>query len=343
MFGLLVVTLMGSMSLVTIRNEDIEDDGINHDPDLEVPDEAEIAGDVIVAGVNSTLVEGSSQDDWIAAGRSCDTVDGGGGDDSLHGERGRDLLEGGDGEDSLDGGAWHDALDGGAGNDLLQGEAGMDTLDGGNGDDTLEGGKWHDLLIGGGGADVLQGGGGHDVLFGHVPAGPDGETAIGARAFHESLEATYDAAEAFIALSEAEKQAVAAELLTDMAEAHPAAEAGADGADSLYGGDGNDILYLTDDQDIGEGGAGGDSFVLQSWGSDVSADDTDAPRILDFGRGDDVIVIEYPMADGAPDPALSVDTLENGDQQVLADGVVLVTLIQPSVAAEVADIRLLAV
>ncbi|MDJ0821505.1 MAG: calcium-binding protein [Paracoccaceae bacterium] len=326
------------MSLVGLEFSDEEYDRSRDDTP---PPPDDVGGDVIYGGVNSTEIGGTDGDDWIAAGRSCDSVDGGAGDDTLLGERGRDLLEGGEGNDLLNGGAWHDALSGGAGDDVLLGENGKDTLAGGEGNDTLDGGAWDDVLVGGAGADDLSGGAGDDILIGYCPDTPSQSGDIDVRLFHEALERTFENQDTYLAMTEAEQEAYHAELIDEMYATYPGFTAGADAANTLDGGDGNDTIYMAHDGDQAIGGGGDDSFVVYTWADNIDSADDSAPTIQDFGLGDDVMVIEYDAAE--PAPVMTIDTLENGDQVIRADGAAVVTLIQPDEPVTMDDLLVVAV
>ncbi|WP_425074196.1 calcium-binding protein [Sagittula sp. S175] len=332
MLTALIASLLGAMTMAAIAQPS-EDPATDNEPDVPLKQPDDHDGMSFQAGEWSDLVTGETSDDWLAGGRSCDTIEGQEGDDTLYGERGRDLLEGGAGDDLLDGGAWHDALDGGEGDDLLIGGTGMDTLVGGEGDDTLSGGEWDDLLIGGAGSDSLSGDGGDDLLYGHT-AGLPGSEDMTARAFHESLEEVYDNAEAFEALTESARQIAAEALFNTMVERYPGAVPGADGADTLDGGAGDDTLY-GGAGDLLIGGDGNDDFHVAEWTADPESYGT---MIDDFGAGDDDLVVEYDASTGALPPTIDVITFQNGDQQVLADGLTVATLYAPLVQLTAADV-----
>lgn len=341
MLAMLLMSIMGSMAFIVSGEED---ESYDPHPDglLDQPDDND--GLVIQTGPNSTYTSGNDLNDWIAAGRSCDTVDGGAGDDTLFGERGRDILDGEEGDDLLNGGAWHDALAGGAGNDELYGETGKDTLAGGEGDDTLDGGAWDDLLVGGAGADVLNGGTGDDILVGHVIDTGDGaNTDISARAYHEALEHGYHERDAYFAMSEAEQEAFVSDALEETQVLYPGQQAGADAGDTMDGGAGTDTICLTHDDDLAYGGSGNDTFILTEWSDHVSADNDAAPQIADYGTDSDMLVMEYLATEGAAAPVITVDTLDNGDQLVRADGAAIVHLVSPVTAITAEDVSLVAV
>lgn len=86
-----------------------------------------------------------AQGEIIIASVAGTAIDGGLGDDILIGSDADATLRGGDGIDTLIGGDGNDTLEGGAGNDILIGGAGDDVLFGGAGDDTLYGGSGNDI------------------------------------------------------------------------------------------------------------------------------------------------------------------------------------------------------
>jgi parallel beta-helix repeat protein len=185
-------------------------------------------------GGTDTL-NGGADDDFLDGGADADTLDGGDGHDELLGGGGAgDHLRGGAGDDILrgsDDGA--DLLEGGLGRDLLMGNGGNDDLRGDGGDDTLQGGAGDDTLAGDAGSDLLVGQADHDTLYGHLatPTGDDG-----------SVDYVYG------------------DFGTNGAE--PGA-----GRDRLFGQGGNDLLFGEGDDDLLDGGAGGNNQ-------------------LDFGAGD---------------------------------------------------------
>lgn len=115
------------------------------------------SNDIILAGINSSIVHGGSGDDNIRGGKGADLI---------YGDDGRDVLKGGTGHDTILGGKGNDYMWGQNGNDTLNGETGTDRLYGGGGVDTLYGGGSADLLWGEGGNDRLFGGEGDDLLWG---------------------------------------------------------------------------------------------------------------------------------------------------------------------------------
>jgi hypothetical protein len=73
--------------------------------------------------------------------------------------------------EKLHGGSGHDHLFSNQGSDFLFGDAGSDVLNGGNDIDTLEGGTELDWLVGGNQPDILRGEAGDDILCADEPVG----------------------------------------------------------------------------------------------------------------------------------------------------------------------------
>ncbi|WP_280518221.1 cadherin domain-containing protein [Pseudoxanthomonas helianthi] len=110
--------------------------------------------------------------DWFTVGKSIENfvfaatgrhavstmnLDGGtDADDTLTGTTGVDWLTGNGGDDAIDSGLGNDILAGNAGNDTLKGNDGNDVLYGGAGDDLLDGGSGVDLMFGGDGMDIAS-------------------------------------------------------------------------------------------------------------------------------------------------------------------------------------------
>ena len=124
--------------------------------------QATFANGVVWTGehINSSLLQGTEDDDNIV---------GYGGDDVINGQEGNDVIEGQDG---------HDTINGGSGNDTLKGENGNDILKGGLGNDTLDGGSGNDIITGSEGDDIIKGGNGTNTI--HFARG-DGQDSISAQ------------------------------------------------------------------------------------------------------------------------------------------------------------------
>lgn len=225
-------------------------------------------------------------DGWSEGSSSGDFLMGGGGNDYLAGQQGDDDLWGGPGHDTLDGGPGNDTLYGDGfgqldGDDLLIGGAGDDILYGGGGDDVLRGGLGDDRLFGGDGDDVLHGGAGNDHLY-----GGDGNDQLRAGTGHDQLHGG-DGDDTLIGSNQG-------------------------GSAYLWGGEGDDIL-MAYGNDIAEGGAGDDLFLLQS------KVDGDLPLVTDYNARDDRIEIWFP-AGSDPEPQLTLQRGDDGSTVILADG-----------------------
>ena len=87
--------------------------------------------DSITAGVETSTLDGQSDDDSVVGGSGNDTIQGMAGNDTLLGGEGNDRLFGNSNDDILRGGVGDDILRGGMGNDLF-------VYSTGNGNDTIE-------------------------------------------------------------------------------------------------------------------------------------------------------------------------------------------------------------
>ncbi len=249
--------------------------------------------DLVDGGVLAGRLYGEEGDDTLIAGHYGSLLDGGAGDDTLHSAWGGDLIEGGDGTDTVhydrsrdeyhierEGDAivvahmssgWVDRLTGveylsftdpvftdrvvvdvssiaadeedtaalrmgSLGADTMAGEAmmanslfglsGADQLTGGGEGDMISGGDDDDILVGGAGGDSLYGGDGNDTLTG----GP-GDDRLEAGAGNDLLHLWNGG-----------------------------------GDEAIGGGDGNDSIFFggtLTGADVVNGGAGGDTLVLQ--------------------------------------------------------------------------------
>src|SRR5262249_28797634 len=134
--------------------------------------------------------------------------------------------------DRMHGGNGNDVIYAGFGDDLVWGDAGNDTLYGEQGNDTLYGGTGNDVLVGGSGAGVLDGGDGIDT-------------------------ASY----------ETSNTAVVADLSLPVFNSGDAAGDRYISIENLIGGSGNDTLTGDWQDNVLEGGPGGD--VLDGGGSAI--------------------------------------------------------------------------
>jgi Ca2+-binding RTX toxin-like protein len=203
-------------------------------------------------------------------------------------DAGNDRLEGSDADDFADAGAGDDRLQmregddivlAGDGNDTVDAGIGFDLVRGGNGDDLLVGNGGNDTLDGETGADTLLGGSGADLLRGG--AGNDVLSGMGLRS------------------------ATGADGLLD-------------GIDTLLGGEGDDLLWLGA-RDIAYGGAGADTFALDSRHPAQGG----GAQILDFDDATDRLDLVYAPQTGpggAPVvPQVTVTPGQNGAYAISVD------------------------
>ncbi len=265
---------------------------------------------LVGAGGNDTLYGGDG-DDWMTGGADNDLMVGGAGSDTMFGGNGNDrfyggtqndriegaggtdLLVGGDGADTLRGGGGADTLRGDAGDDLIEGGAQNDLVEGGIGNDLLRGGAQHDTVTGGAGNDTLQGQDGADVLEGGdgadlIEGGSHGDTIRGG-ADNDTVRGGNGPDRVFLGYGD--------DLFED------AAQRGALGADSVWGGrgddtilgqGGNDLLHGEIGNDMVEGGGGNDTLTGAAGadtldggdGSDKLFGGNGADRLIGGGGGD---------------------------------------------------------
>ena len=272
---------------------DLDDAALADAPGIEttlarLADEIAAFGDSITAGTSGDdLLEGGSGHAQLGAYSGDDTLAGGAGDDTLLGMQGNDALLGQGDDDSLGGGSGEDTLYGGSGEDALFGMMGDDSLAGGAGRDLLHGGSGNDNLFAGSGDDAASGGIGADRLDGGLGA----DTLFGASGD---------------------------DWITGLVASLEDETGDLDDGDYLNGGAGDDTL-IAGASDTVNGGAGADEIILGDW----IANDADAAQIVDFTRGEDVLVVSY--ADDGPAPEISFEV--TGDMtRVFADGTCIATL-----------------
>ena len=254
--------------------------------------------DTIIAGDNTTRIDGGDGDDTIHANPGSESlVNGDAGNDTIHafGD-----VRGGDGNDAitiLDGsyGSWawgdtgSDVIKGGANNDLLFGGAGADTLDGGGGDDYLvsHGGTQaaphmgvdveHDVLAGGEGNDHLQFGYGDDA------DGGDGTDWLSLNLAQASAGITFDMS----VLTSGQQLVLGGGILQNFEKVYnlQGSEFGdtitiAGQVSYVYGGGGDDLITVTDESFSIDGGTGNDVItVTGNWGD------------IEGGDGDDLFIL----------------------------------------------------
>lgn len=149
-------------------------------PPIELPPEC-----AHLAGIITSVIEGTEGDDRINGTRASelilakggvDKVRASGGDDCIVGGDASDrLLDGSDGNDVIIGGPGDDTIDGSDDQDILYGNEGNDTIDGsgdedliyaGIGNDDVDGGEAADVIYLGEGDDEAEGGSGNDNIYG---------------------------------------------------------------------------------------------------------------------------------------------------------------------------------
>jgi len=268
-----------------------------------------------------------------------DVVDGKGGNDTLHGLAGFDAIDGGAGNDSLFGDDGNDTLTGGSGNDTLSGGQGADTYRFGRGDgvDTITD-QGTD-----GATDVLRLGAGItplDVMLSGTSqirisivgtsdsigfAGPDAAAAGKIERIEFSDGTVWNEAQwAQRALTDASTSgsdtiygfATTDDTILGLAGndslagyAGNDALDGGDGNDTLDGGDGNDTLI---DGETMRGGAGNDTYRLNSWSPSVSV--VNIAEVYDAASSD-VLVLPPGVAPGS----VSVDIGYNSSTGTYVD------------------------
>lgn len=211
-----------------------------------------------------------------------------GGDDDLTASSTNDYANLGDGDDHAEMGSGNDIALGGAGNDSLEGGVGADSLFGGAGHDHVQGNLGDDGLAGGDGNDEVWGGLGADILSG----GAGDDTLSG--------------------------------FVTGAAGA--GGMTGAEGSDQLVGGDGNDLLLLGHG-DIAQGGAGNDTFDLDTRWSDGTA----ITHITDFNAAQDALHITYTphySSDSSVEvpPVMTLTHTPDGSTEIRMDGAIVAQL-----------------
>ncbi|MBU2963214.1 calcium-binding protein [Citreicella sp. C3M06] len=142
-------------------------------------------------------------------------------------------LDGEGGDDTMGGGAFDDTLRAGDGDDRAWGNGGADSLMGNDGSDTLFGDAGNDVLEGDAGNDHLEGGTQNDSLY-----GGDG---------NDTVRGDNGADRAWLGVGN--------DVYTDTAQA------GANGADSVWGGAGADNIHGGGGADLLRGELGNDTLI----------------------------------------------------------------------------------
>lgn len=274
--------------------------------------------------------EGTSGNDLMLGTATGDTILGRGGNDSITGEAGNDTLKGGGGADVMFGGDGEDDLRGGDGADVIWGEANDDMIHGGAGDDDIDGGAGNDTIDGQEGDDVIHGQGGRDVISG----GDGADSIIGG----DGLDTLMGAAGNDVVIGGAGEDSLSggdgndwiSGYLDDTPLDNRFATSDVLDQDSLQGGTGDDFLLLGSG-DLATGGAGADTFALGTW-----VDPANAVDITDYAASEDVIVLAYDPAVGAPTVSVQADPDTPADAQVLSNGA-LVAVVQGAAGSLSAD------
>lgn len=280
-----------------------------------VNDGMPVSDDVTDLTDTSVRLSGDEQDDILNGGDADDVLSGGGGSDQLTGRDGDDVLRGGAGTDHLDGGAGDDRMLGGTGEDTMAGGDGDDTMAGGAGDDQLAGQEGDDLMRGGSGHDTLQGGAGTDTLDGGMGrdwlAGGEGDDLLVGGGSMDTLDGG-DGSDTLWGGAVGQG---------DMA------------VDFLNGGSGDDVMHLGAG-DVGTGGDGADSFVLQ----DIYPGGPMA-EINDYNPDEDEIVVMYDPA-VHDSPTLEVVPVEGSTDVTLNLDGVQVAMVRGGVGLDPAQVIL---
>ncbi len=248
------------------------------------------------------------------------------------------------GVENLIGGGFNDILiaktgsaaviDGGGGNDQITGGIRNDFLTGGTGDDTVTGGAGSDRFFEGAGSDVNDGGSGFDTVYYtgfatgvyvnlNTGVGLSGGAVVGG----VYLGATEtDTLVDFESISGSDHDDILISDVVDYARIW-----GADGDDSLVGGNRRDRLYGEGDDDTLEAGGGNDDLngglgadvLTGDLGRDVFIfDNTDAvDTITDFEDGLDQIDLTF-FGTGA----VVAFTDNGGDAEMRVDGTLVAVL-----------------
>lgn len=136
--GMDTMSYASSPQAVTVRLDDVRNDGIANEDDVRSDVES------VIGSPRSDLIVGNDLANALQGRGGDDTIEGLGGDDTLVGsdvssaEPGRDTIRGGDGDDVVIDGGGVDVLEGGSGNDWLWAGPGADSISGGPGVDLMD-------------------------------------------------------------------------------------------------------------------------------------------------------------------------------------------------------------
>lgn len=227
------------------------------------------------------------------------------GDDQIKGAGGADYLYGGDGADTLSSGAGDDVLKGEAGADSLIGGDGADTLIGGPGADAYTCGDGDDLVMIGVDADVsADGGDGTDTLsLASYTSGASLALGSGAATLGGI---SIDHFEAYIgtAYGDTLSNAGVDGLAID----------GADGADSILGGQSADALSGGDGNDTLSGGGGADSLARGEGDDEIGLAANASGYAYGYGQNGDDHLASDAAGPGFLDGGDGADTIDGNNQ-----------------------------
>ena len=324
--------------------------------------------DIVNGGNNEDIVRGGADNDDLRGGTGNDTLYGDAGDDTLTGSSsssdaeefhgglgddsvwalsGVDIIYGDEGNDSLYGHSGNDEIHGGDGDDLVVGDvgdttqsnAGVDTLYGDAGNDTVQGGLLDDLIYGGDGNDLVQGDNGNDTLW-----GGDGDDSVNGLNGDDELHG--EAGNDFLRGGD-DSDTLHLEEGTDTLNGGNDA-----GVDTLFASVNEDVTVTNSNLTIGTEPADTLTDIDKLDLADGAlSKEIDASAVTDFsikvtfGGGDDTVKGGSDSADEALfldlsgdttlDSGVSQDTLTNGSDTVILEGVEKVSIYGDSGANEI--------
>ncbi|WP_299042364.1 calcium-binding protein [uncultured Tateyamaria sp.] len=202
--------------------------------------------------------------------------------------------------ETIETGTGNDIVRSQGGNDLVNLGAGDDRAFAGQGADALFGAEGNDLIRGEGGMDQLFGGTGEDTLFGDT----GNDILYGANVLDE--DALFD-------------QTTASGFLIFDNTGSFDADADTGESDTVIAGVGDDTVYAGANDEVSLGD-GADEVQVGDWIAPGSTVD-----IVDFDPSQDRLV--YSVANGAPQPTLSLASGSDGTLQLLAEDDVVANLL----------------